>query len=164
MRNRLLAAAAIAVIGVGSLVALGAARADDTRAQDQARALELGVPYTDFNWNTAHAQFRGCSACHTDLAAEVSNLSVARTDPGKHGVFFSGYAPMRVEDCLICHGVTFAEPIHSLHLLSTSFGQMGGNCETCHAMVAGKFVLYDDETRYSVLNGVSHSPTPAFSP
>ncbi len=164
MRNRLLAVAATVVIGVGSVVVLGAARADDTRAQDQARAVELGVPYTDFNFNTAHAQFRGCNACHADLAPVVSDLTVARLNPDKHGIFFSGYAPMRVEDCLICHGATFAEPIHSLHLLSTSFAQMGGNCETCHAMVGGKFVLYDDETRYSVLNGVNHDPTPPFSP
>lgn len=167
MRNRLLAVAAIVVIGAAFLVTfamwrhMNDARADDARA-DEARAVALGVPYTNFNWKTVHAQNRGCNACHADhLAADVSNVVVANSE--LHGLFITGYGPLRVEDCLICHGNSFADGIHSLHLYAASFTELGGNCESCHVMVDGKFVLYDDETRYDLLNGIKYNPTPPFS-
>ncbi|MDE2228605.1 MAG: hypothetical protein KGL11_06145 [Alphaproteobacteria bacterium] len=137
--------------------------------RNDARAFALGIPYTNYNWNTAHAQDRGCNACHGDhLAADVNRLVVARPKPELHGIFATSYGiPMRVEDCLICHGaktsLPFAESIHSLHLHSTAFANMSGNCNSCHATVNGQWVLYDDETRYTVLNGVDGAPTPAFA-
>ena len=77
MRNALVALAAIVVIGAGfvALLRMG--------AMDQARAFALGVPYTNFNWKTAHAQERGCNACHADhLAADTNRLIVgAREAP-----------------------------------------------------------------------------------
>jgi mono/diheme cytochrome c family protein len=161
-----------ALVLFGSIIAIGIAFGVVFalwHQQDEARAVALGVPYTDFNWHTAHGQDRGCAACHgANLAADVSRLVVARPKPVLHGVFTTTTdIPMRVEDCLLCHGATstlpFAESVHSLHLQSASFVNMGGNCESCHATQNGKFALYDDETRYQVLNGIQKSPTPAFS-
>jgi hypothetical protein len=161
IRNALLAVAAIVVIGVGFLLPTFAV----SQQTNEARAVALGFPYTNFNWKTAHAQDRGCNACHPDhLAADVSRLVVARAKPELHGIFVTSYdIPMRVEDCLICHGKSFAGSIHSLHLHAVPFTKMGGNCDSCHTMLNGKFVLYDDESRYDVLNGVKYNPTPPFS-
>lgn len=161
MRNALLALAAIIVIGAGFLVTFAM-----WRNMDEARAFALGVPYTSFNWKTVHAQERGCNACHADhLAQDVNRLTVGRAKPELHGIFVTSYdIPMRVEDCLICHGKSFAGSIHSLHLHAASFTNMGGNCDSCHATTLdGKFVLYTDETRYDILNGVKYNRTPAFA-
>jgi hypothetical protein len=161
MRNALLAVAAIVVVAAGFIGTFAA-----WRAMDEARAFALGVPYTSFNWKTLHAQERGCNACHADhLAQDVNNLVVGREKPEKHGIFVVGYGvPLRVEDCLICHGKSFAGSMHSRHLHAAAFVNMGGNCDSCHATTLdGKFVLYTDETRYDILNGVKYNPTPAFS-
>ncbi len=165
MRNVLLALAAIIVIGAGFAGTFAM-----WRHMDEARAFALGVPYTNFNWKTAHAQDRGCNACHADhLAADVNRLVVGREKPELHGIFATSYdIPMRVEDCLICHNMrtslAFAGSIHSRHLNVASFRNMGGTCDSCHATTLnGKFVRYDDESRYYILNGVKTNPTPAFS-
>jgi len=165
IRNALLALAAIVVIGAGFVAAFAA-----WHAMDESRAAALGFPYTNFNWNTAHAQQRGCNACHADhLAADVNRLVVGRDKPELHGIFATSYdIPMRVEDCLICHNkrtaLAFAGSIHSLHLHAASFTNMGGNCDSCHGTTLdGKFVLYDDESRYQILNGVKYNRTPPFS-
>ena len=172
MRNAMLAFGTAVVAAACLLVALAiwhpaALAAWRQNHADQARALALGFPDTNFNWNTAYAEDRGCNACHGDqLAATVSQLVVPRGPPAPelHGIFATSYGiPMRVEDCLICHGNEFAGNIHSRHLHDASFTKMGGNCDSCHAMSNGKFVLYDDETRYNVLNGIKTIPTPAFS-
>jgi hypothetical protein len=101
------------------------------------------------------------------LAGDVSRLVVPRPAPAPelHGIFKTSYGiPMRVEDCLICHGNAFAGDIHSLHLHSAAFSALQGSCDSCHGMANGKIVLYDDETRYAILNGVNKSsPTPPFS-
>jgi hypothetical protein len=165
IRNALLAAGAIVVIVVGFLITFAV-----WRNTDQARARALGVPYTNFNWKTAHAQERGCNACHADhLAQDTNRLVVGREKPELHGIFATSYGiPMRVEDCLICHNtrttLAFAGSIHSLHLHSAAFVNMGGSCDSCHGtLLNGKFVLYDDETRYQILNGVKYIRTPAFT-
>ena len=160
MRNALLAVAAIVVIGAGFVATFAM-----WRHMDEGRAFALGVPYTNFNWNTAHAQNRGCNACHADhLAADIGRLVVPRDKPELHGIFITSYdIPMRVEDCGICHGKSFAGNMHSRHLHAASFVNMGGNCDSCHATINGKFVLYDDESRYDVLNGVKKIPTPPFT-
>jgi hypothetical protein len=165
MRNALLALAAIIVIGAGFVVTFAM-----WRNMDEARAFALAVPYTNFNWKTARAQERGCNACHADhLAEDTNRLTVARDKPELHGIFVTSYdIPMRVEDCLICHNkrasFSFAGSIHSRHMHSASFTNMGGNCDSCHGTTLdGKFVLYSDETRYDILNGVKYNATPAFS-
>ncbi len=160
IRNVLLALAAIVVIGAGFFATFAT-----WHHMDEARAAALGFPYTNFNWNTAHAQERGCNACHGDhLAADVNRLVVPRAKPELHGIFVVSYdIPMRVEDCLICHGKSFAGNIHARHLHAASFTNMGGNCNSCHATIDGKFVLYDDKSRFGVLNGVKNLPTPAFT-
>jgi hypothetical protein len=165
IRNALLALGAIIVIGAGFVVTFTV-----WRHMDQARAIALGVPYTNFNFKTAHAQERGCNACHADhLAADVNKLVVGREKPELHGIFATSYAiPMRVEDCLICHNtktsIAFAGSIHSLHMHSAAFANMGGNCDSCHGtLLNGKFVLYDDQSRYQILNGVKYNRTPAFT-
>ena len=160
IRNTILALGAIVVVVAGFFVTFAM-----WKHMDQARAAALGVPYTNFNWNTAHAQERGCNACHADhLAEDVNRLVVGRTKPEKHGIFVTGYdIPMRVEDCLICHGKSFAGSMHSRHLHAAAFTNMGGNCDSCHGTtLAGKFVLYDDNSRYGILNGISTAPTPEF--
>jgi hypothetical protein len=166
IRNALLAVSAVVVIGVGFLATFTA-----WRQMDRARAFALGIPYTNFNIKTAHAQERGCNACHADhLAADVNRLVIGRDKPELHGIFATSYdIPMRVEDCLICHNtrtnLAFAGSIHALHMHSASFTNMGGNCDSCHGtLLNGKHVLYSDETRYHMLNGVKYNPTPAFSP
>ena len=165
MRNALLALAAIVVILAGFIATFFA-----WNAMDKSRAFALGVPYTNFNWKTAHAQERGCNACHADhLAADTNRLTVGRAKPELHGILKTSYdIPMRVEDCLICHNtktsLAFAGSIHSLHMHSAAFANMGGSCDSCHAtLLNGKFVLYSDETRYDVLNGVKYNPTPVFT-
>ena len=165
IRNALLALGAIIVIGAGFLITFGV-----WRHSDQARAGALGIPYTEFNFKTAHAQERGCNACHADhLAQDVDQLVVKREKPVLHGIFVTSYGiPMRVEDCLICHNthtqLSFAGSIHSKHLHSAAFVNMGGSCDSCHGtLLNGKFVLYDDETRYLILNGVKYNRTPAFT-
>jgi hypothetical protein len=165
IRNALIALGAIVVIAAGFLITFGA-----WRHMDQARALVLGVPYSNFNFKTAHAQERGCNACHADhLAEDVNRLVVGREKPELHGIFATSYGiPMRVEDCLICHNnrttLAFAGSIHSLHLHSAAFTNMGGSCDSCHGtLLNGKFVLYDDETRYQILNGVKYNRTPTFT-
>ena len=161
IRNALLALGAVVIVAAGFLITFTM-----WRNMDEARARALGVPYTNFNLKTAHALDRGCSACHADhLAADVNRLVVGRDKPELHGIFVTSYdIPMRVEDCLICHGKSFAGSIHSLHLHAAAFSSMGGNCDSCHTTtLKGQFVLYDDETRYGVLNGVKYIPTPAFT-
>ncbi len=160
MRNGLLVVAAVVIVAACFLGAFAA-----WSHVNHARAVALGFADTAFNWTTAHAQDRGCNACHGDhLAADVSRLVVPRAKPQLHGIFATSYdIPMRVEDCMICHDGEFAGNIHSLHLHSASFTNMGGNCDLCHATVGGKFVLYNDEFRYGVLNGVKTIATPPFS-
>ncbi|HVZ52409.1 MAG TPA: hypothetical protein VG986_10610 [Pseudolabrys sp.] len=165
IRNALLVLAAIVVILAGFAATFFA-----WNAMDKSRAFALGVPYTNFNWKTAHAQERGCNACHGDhLAADTNRLVVGRDKPEMHGIFKTSYdIAMRVEDCLICHNtktsLAFAGSIHSLHMHSAAFANMGGSCDSCHAtLLNGKFVLYSDETRYDVLNGVKYNPTPVFT-
>jgi hypothetical protein len=164
LRRTLLGVATIGAMSLGVVLAL--AQQKQTATPDQDRAFKLGVPYTVFNMRTAHALERGCNACHGEkLADVVSRLVVPRPAPELHGNFATSYGiPMRVEDCLICHGRAFAGDIHSVHLHSKAFLSLQGSCDSCHAMQNGQFVLYDDETRYRVLNGVTRSPpTPPFS-
>ena len=165
IRNALLALGAIIVVAAGFVLTFTV-----WHRMDQRRAAELGIPYTTFNFKTAHAQERGCNACHADhLAADTNRLVVGRDKPELHGIFATSYnIPMRVEDCLICHNtktsLAFAGSIHSLHLHSAGFANMGGNCDSCHGtLLNGKFVLYDDQSRYQILNGINYKRTPAFS-
>ena len=161
IRNALLVLGAIIVIGVGFWGGFAM-----WRHQDEARAFAMGIPYTTFNWNTVYAQNRGCNACHADhLAADVNNLVVGRAKPERHGIFVTSYGiPMRVEDCRICHrDDQYSGSLHSRHLVSTGFTNMGGNCDSCHVLFKGKFLLYDDQTRYGIINGVTRIPTPAFT-
>jgi len=161
-RRALLGLATIGAVLLGIALAL----AQSKSTSDQERAFKLGVPYTTFNVKTAHGLERGCNACHGgNLAAVVSMLAVPRPTPELHGNFATSYGiPMRVEDCLICHGKAFAGDIHSVHLHSKAFASLQGGCDSCHAMQNGQFILYDDESRYRVLNGVTRSsPTPPFS-
>ncbi len=160
IRNASLALASIVLVGAAFLGAFLM-----WNHQTAGRAAALGVPYTEFNIRTAHGLERGCNACHGgQLAAAVNRLAVPRERPARHGIFETSYGiPMRVEDCLICHGKAFAVDIHSLHLHAAAFVNMGGNCDSCHATIDGQFVLYDDEARYNVLNGVKTLPTPEFA-
>ena len=69
---------------------------------------------------------------------DTNRLVVGRAKPELHGIFVTSYdIPMRVEDCLICHNtrtsLAFAGSIHSLHMHSASFTNMGGSCDSCHA-------------------------------
>jgi len=165
IRNTLLALGAIVVIAAGFVTTFMV-----WRYMDASRAFALGVSVTEFNLKSAHALERGCNACHADhLATDVNKLIVGRDKPVLHGIFATSYGiAMRAEDCLICHNthtsLAFAGSIHSLHLHSAGFANMGGNCDSCHGtLLNGKFVLYDDETRYQILNGVKYNPTPVFS-
>ena len=131
------------------------------------QAQRIGVPPTAYNLMVVHANVRGCAACHSDLAADVDALVVGRSVPVLHGTFTTSYGiPMRVEDCMPCHGpstpLPFASDIHSIHMGSPAFANMGGTCDSCHATVNDKFVLYDDETRFSLMNGITETPTPPF--
>lgn len=160
MRNALLALGAIVVVAAGFVVTFTM-----WKNIDESRALAIGIPHTEFNFKTVHAQERGCNACHADhLDKDVSRLVVARVKPTQHGIFKRGYdVPMREEDCAFCHGKAFAGTMHARHLHVAAFTNMGGNCDSCHTMVNAKIVLYDDQTRYDVVNGVKYNKTPEFS-
>jgi len=157
LRSALFILIGLLVLGVGSVAV--------SQQGQPSRASAMGFPDTPYNRNTAHAQDRGCDACHADhLAADVSRLYVPRGQPEQHGIFVTSYdIPMRVEDCLPCHAGSFGAAIHASHLHSAGFISLRGGCDSCHVLSNGKFVLYDDETRYQVLNGVTRIPTPDFS-
>jgi Outer membrane cytochrome MtrC/MtrF-like, domains II/IV len=169
--------AATSIVGAGFLITFATGQQTDLETEqqqkDEARALALGFPKTSFNLKTVRAQQRGCNACHGDYLAEAtSNLEVRRSHPELHGIFVAGYdVAMTVEDCMICHrkdkprnGI-FAGTIHSSHLHSKSFTNMGGNCDSCHAIdLKGEWVLYDNQSRYGLMNGIKSTPTPEFSP
>jgi Cytochrome c7 and related cytochrome c len=167
IRNVLLVSGAIVVVGASFLVTF--ARSQDKTDED--RAFVLGVPYTSFNWKTVGAQHRGCNACHgNNLAETTNNTTVRRARPELHGIFVVGHdIPLRVEDCQICHSKKkgfpaipkYANTIHSIHLNSSGFNSMRGNCESCHVS-ASNFELYDDNTRYEILNGITSIATPEF--
>jgi mono/diheme cytochrome c family protein len=167
IRNLALALAAIVIIGAGFVITFFM-----WNQADGAKAFSMGVPLTEFNMKTAHALERGCNACHGDkLEAAVNRLLTARETPKPklHGIFRAGYdVPMRVEDCMPCHNIkstlAFAGSIHSLHLHSAGFNNMGGTCDSCHGTtLRGKRMLWDDENRYQVLNGIKYNRTPEFS-
>jgi hypothetical protein len=165
IRNLALALAAIVIIGAGFVIIFAM-----WHRADSAKAFALGVPFTEFNMKTAHALERGCNACHGDhLAADVNRLIVGREKPVHHGIFATSYGiPMRVEDCMPCHSnkthQAFAGSIHSLHLHSAGFANMGGSCDSCHGTtLRGKWVLWDDQNRYNIINGVKYDRTPEFT-
>lgn len=165
IRNVVLALAAIVVVGAGFVITFAM-----WRQADSAKAFSLGVPFTEFNMKTAHALERGCNACHGDhLVDAVNRLLTGREHPKLHGIFRNGYGiAMRVEDCMPCHstktGLSFAGSIHSLHLQSAGFNNMGGSCDSCHGTtLRGKHVLWDDENRYNIMNDVKYNRTPEFS-
>lgn len=175
IRYALVALGAIVVLGVGFIISSATGQDAKQVRTNQARAFALGVPYTSFNWKTVHAQDRGCNACHDHLTEDVNRLTAGqeKPQPALHSILATGYGiPMRMEDCELCHARLknccgakyFADSVHSLHMNEVSFVRMGGNCNSCHATTRdGKFVLYTDETRYDIVNGVKNSPTPAFT-
>jgi formate-dependent nitrite reductase cytochrome c552 subunit len=136
--------------------------------------LSVGVPPTAFNLEVLHAQRRGCSACHKgNLASVVQNLPKAGYHPSfagiAHPTIVTSYGiPFTIEDCLMCHAtdakLPFAPYIHGIHLDSGSFVNMGGNCDSCHAVIQQGDqlvrVLWDRQTKYSLINGVVVSQTP----
>lgn len=158
---------AIIVVSAGFFATLAMSQDQN----DAARALTLGVPYSTFNWKSVHVQDRGCNACHGNYLAETTNNTVVRrARPPLHGIFVIGHdIPLRVEDCQICHTKKkgfptipkYANTIHSVHLYSSGFTSMRGSCESCHVS-ASNFDLYDDNTRYDLLNGITLIPTPEF--
>ena len=165
IRNALLALAAVVVIGAGFVITFMM-----WRHTDEARAFALGVPYTNFNWKTVNAQNRGCNACHADhLAADVNRLVVGRAKPELHGIFATSYdIPMRVGRLPDLPQHTDIARLRRQHSLPASargrISNMGGNCNSCHGTTLnGKHVLFDDENRYYILNGVKTIQTPAFS-
>jgi hypothetical protein len=171
VRNKLAALGAFVVL-VSNFIAGSAAGQE----ADKARAFALGIPYTSFNWKTVHAQDRGCNACHADhLVEDINRTTVGQEKPELHGILAAGYGiPLRLEECQACHANLktgccgakfFADSVHSLHMNAMSFVRMGGNCNSCHAITRdGKFVLYNDQIRYDLINGIKKNPTPAFSP
>ena len=67
-----------------------------------------------------------------------------------------------------CHStkttLSFAGSIHSVHLHSAGFNNMGGNCDSCHGTtLRGKQVLWDDVNRYNIINGIKYNRTPEFT-
>jgi hypothetical protein len=176
IRRAIVALSAIVVMGVGLFIVSSATGQSTTQSgANQARAFALGVPYTNFNWKTVHVQDRGCNACHEDhLVEDINRTTVGQEKPELHGILATSYGiPMRLEDCQACHvklktgccgAKYFADSVHSLHMNALSFVRMGGSCNSCHATSRdGKFVLYNDQTRYDIINGVKNSPTPAFT-
>ncbi|MDA8064115.1 MAG: hypothetical protein M0031_01235 [Thermaerobacter sp.] len=139
-----------------------------TQQTDRA-ALTLGVPPTTFNLQVVHAGERGCRSCHgnhlTQVLRRLPKHGLLSGYPG-HPTFKMGRKiPLRVEDCLSCHAqgpLAFANYIHAIHLDSPAFRDMGGSCDSCHVVQGGKFLLYDDETKYGLMNGIVTVPTPSF--
>jgi hypothetical protein len=164
-------------LGVGIIIVAGlfAAFFSLYQAQRRQSALEVGVPPTGFNMQVLHAERRGCNACHVgDLASVVQNLPKS----GMGSAAFAGIAhptirtsygiPFTIEDCLMCHAtgskLPFAPYIHGIHLGSGAFGNMGGTCDSCHAVIQQGNqqirVLWDRQTKYSLISGVVVSKAP----
>jgi hypothetical protein len=164
-------------LGAGIIIVAGVFAGFFSLYQSQRRqsTVNVGVPPTAFNLEVLHAQRRGCEACHKgDLTSVVQNLPKAGFHPSFQGIahptIVTSYGiPFTIEDCLMCHAtgakLPFAPYIHGIHLDSGAFGNMGGSCDSCHAVVQQGDqevrVLWDRQTKYSLINGVVVSQTPA---
>lgn len=127
---------------------------------------DAGEPAWDWNWysqkeggwkyyNTyfLNAQNRGCTACHT-LQWAMKQIN--------HCIYEGSYPTdtMSYQTCIGCHSETYSgmnlmQPIHTTHLRSEAFDNMGGTCESCH------YITYDGEfqrwdmVKYDVMAGTT---------
>ncbi len=109
------------------------------------------------SWNNLYmnADNRGCNVCHT-LEDAVENMDTY------HGIIYMGYeTEQTLANCFGCHGfyiTKLKDSIHTLHLNSTAFNQMNGNCESCHYINSdGEFERWD-YVKYDVLFGIKELP------
>jgi hypothetical protein len=87
-----------------------------------------------------------------------------RAKSGLHGIFVTSYGIPNARGGLSDLSRKLIRWQHPFAALARRLvTKIGGNCDSCQAMINGKSVLYDDEFRYDVLNGVKHNPTPPFS-
>ena len=120
-------------------------------------------PFTDtwYNTNVLNAGSRGCSSCHADMYATISNIQIGDY---KHiiGKPANGKDYTYRECTPACHmgigaagtGPALEDAIHSIHFSSEAFVDGGGICESCHAYnAAGELVLWDDLKYTAELGG-----------
>lgn len=132
---------------------------DGTRVQKTPYAGMNNGYFFPKDWNLYNTYYlnadqRGCSSCH-----ELDETLMATMD---HWVYWGNYdnEPIRYNDCMGCHdayGVSlqnFQDAMHD-HMNSTTFVDMGGNCESCHYITnENQFEMWD-YVKYDVLRGIT---------
>lgn len=125
------------------------------------------VPDDPLLYNVAvlKAEERGCNACH-DLSDALEMLPLSH--PRLNNMYIND--ELSVEMCIVCHtflgyyGVDLAESMHSLHMLSDSFKEIGGDCLSCHNIdnTTGEFQVWD-RVKYDLFHGVTYLDADAVS-
>lgn len=136
------------------------------RTPDTCDTYTAGYTYLTENFTYNHrylkADQRGCTACHTDLAALVENMRDYPHVPMGDKDF---YVQTTTRTCIECHDFSgepfdeyfggFGSLMHSIHT-SNTFNAMGGNCWSCHYATGdgGELQLWDD-VKHDVLRGIT---------
>lgn len=133
-------------------------RATVTTLEDGTEVQPVPNDVRGYNMGIAHAEERGCTACHSlENAIEWCPIS-------HNGLNSYGDDPLSVTTCLACHdgqqeplfnrpGLKLRDIIHTSHLNSDNFLDKNGSCMSCHYLDGeGDFVLWD-EAKYDVMQG-----------
>ncbi len=128
------------------------------------------TPADSVAYNTVilKADQRGCAACHNDLAQTLMDCKTFVSDGYyRHFELVNEYGiETTVRQCYICHVTqdnwlpSLRTLIHSIHdSQNTAFGQMGGDCWSCHAVdeQSGDIQLWDN-VKYTMLHGITATP------
>ena len=136
------------------------------RTPDTCDTYTAGYYYITENFTYNHrylkADQRGCTACHTDLAALVENMKgYPHVSMGDKDF----YVQTTLTTCMECHDFAgeafdeyfggFGSLMHTIHTSST-FDAMGGNCWSCRYATGdgGNLQLWDD-VKHDVLRGIT---------
>ena len=107
-----------------------------------------------YNVTWLDAEDRGCLSCHETLEDAQMN------QPTYHRLIMMGYpVEQGVQNCVMCHDTwqpsanKLKDNIHQTHFNNEMFGDMGGNCMSCHHIDDdGEFVLWD-VAKYDLFKG-----------
>ena len=106
-----------------------------------------------YNTYFLNAENRGCTACHT-LQWAMKQIN--------HCIYDGAYPTdkMNYQTCVGCHSATYSgmglqQPIHTTHLRSTAFNNMGGSCESCHYIDENGTYHRWDFVKYDVMYGTT---------
>lgn len=112
------------------------------------------VPNDPFLWNTKglDAEHRGCAACH-DITEMIQQMDIT------HPELKNPYnVDETIDFCFMCHyaALNIGDSMHTIHMNSKAFQQMGGSCNSCHYIDtnSGEMELWD-HVKYDVMMGIT---------